>query len=91
MHVLVECSMLQCVRHGYILRLKDILTYENSDFIATSYIVDSEKLTQIILDSSVYGARGGIRLDEAFILERVSRSLSYSLHMHKNEILGLKI
>ena len=62
MHFLVVCSRLQFIRQNYILRLKGILYLENSEIIADSYINDLEKFTQIILDCSVYGARGVLKL-----------------------------
>ena len=55
MHFLVVCSRLQFVRQNYIERLKGNLYLENSEIIADSYISDPEKLTQIILDCSVWG------------------------------------
>ena len=53
---------------------------------------DLEKLTQIILDCSVYGARGLLNLsaESIAIIERTSRNLCYDLHKNRNEILGLK-
>ena len=67
MHFLVVCSRLQFVSQNYIRRLKGILYLENSEIIADSYIGDPEKLTQIILDCSVYGARGVLSFFRMYI------------------------
>ena len=91
MHFLVVCSRLQFVRQNYIERLKGILYLENSEIIADSYISDPEKLTQIILDCSVYGARGVLKLGKGTVMniERLSRNLCYALHKHRSELLCL--
>ena len=92
LHFLVECSRLQPVRHKHILNLKSILQLENSKSKVELYTSDLEKLTQIILDCSVYGARGLLNLsvDSIANIERTSRNLCYDLHKNRNEILGLK-
>ena len=91
-HFLVVCSRLQFIRQNYILRLKGILYLENSEIIADSYINDPEKLTQIILACSVYGARGVLKLGkETFMnIERLSRNLCYALHKCRSELLCLQ-
>ena len=91
MHFLVVCSRLQFVRQNYIERLKGILYLENSEIIADSYISDPEKLTQIILDCSVYGARGILKLGKETVMniERLSRNLCYALHKRRSELLCL--
>ena len=80
------------MRHKHILNLKSILQLENSKSKVELYTSDLEKLTQIILDCSVYGARGLLNLSVESIanIERTSRNLSYDLHKNRNEILGLK-
>ena len=91
MHFLVVCSRLQFVRQNYIERLKGLLYLENSEIIADSYISDPEKLTQIILDCSVYGARGVLKLGKETVMniERLSRNLCYALHKCRSELLCL--
>ena len=91
MHFLVVCSRLQFVRQNYIERLKGILYLENSEIIADSYISDPEKLAQIILDCSVYGARGVLKLGKETVMniERLSRNLCYALHKRRSELLCL--
>ena len=51
---LVECSRL--------------LYLENSEKIADSYINNPEKLRQIILDCSEYGAKGVLKLSEETVM-----------------------
>ena len=72
-------------------RLKGLLYLENSEIIADSYISDPEKLTQIILDCSVYGVRGVLKLgkETAMNIERLSRNLCYALHKRRSELLCL--
>ena len=76
MHFLVVCSRLQFVRQNYIRHLKGILYLENSEIIAASYISNLEKLTQIILDCSLNGARGVLKLSKETVMyiERLSRN-----------------
>ena len=90
-HFLVVCSRLQFVRQNYIGRLKGILYRENSEIIADSYISDPAKLTQIILDCSVYGARGVLKLGKETVMniEPLSRNLFYALHKCRSELLCL--
>ena len=90
-HFLVVWSRLQFVRQIYIACLKGILYLENSEIIADSYISDPEKLTQIILDCSVYGARGVLKLGKETVMniERLSRNLCYALHKCRSELLCL--
>lgn len=92
MHFLVECSRLQPVRLRHVMNLKSFLQSENSNATAELYTNNPEKLTQIILDCSKYGARGLLNLtaDSITNIERVSRNLCYDLHKNRNEILGLK-
>ena len=66
-HFLVVCSRFQFVSQNFIRRLKGILYLENSEIIADSYISNPEKLTQIILDCSVYGARGILSFFLAYV------------------------
>ena len=79
------------MRHKHILNLKIILQLENSKSKVELFTSDLEKLTQIILDCSVYGARGLLNLsvESISIIERASRNLCYDLHKNRNEILGL--
>ena len=46
---------------------------------------------QIILDCSVYGARGVLKLDKETVMniERLSRNLCYALHKCRSELLCL--
>ena len=72
LHFLVECSRLQPLRHKDISNLKSILQLENSKSKVELYASDLEKLTQIILDCSVYRARGLLNLsaESIAIIER---------------------
>ena len=90
MHFLVVCSRLQFVRQNHIERLKGLLYLENSEIIADSYISDPEKLTQIILDCSVYGARGVLKLGKETVMniEGLSRNFCYALHKRMSELLN---
>ena len=45
-----------------------MLYLENSEIIAGSYVSDPEKSTQIILDCSVYGARGILKLGKETVM-----------------------
>ena len=91
-HFLVVCSRLQFVRQNYIGRLKGMLYLENSEIIADSYISDPEKLTQIILDCSVCGARGVLKLGKETVMniERLSRNLCYAYNKCRGELLWLQ-
>ena len=91
-HFLVVCSRLQFVRQNYIGRLKGMLYLENSEMIADSYISDPEKLTQIILNCSVYGARGVLKFGKETVMniELLSRNLCYALHKCRSELLCLQ-
>ena len=93
MHFIVECSRLQPVRHKHILNLKSTLMSENSSVSVDLYTNNSEKLTQIILDCSKYGAGGLLKLSKDSItkIEHISRNLCYDLHKTRNELLGLKL
>ena len=81
------------MRHRHISNLKSILQLENSKSTVELYTSDLEKLTQIILDCSEYGARGLLNLSTESIanIEHISRNLCYNIHTNRNEILGLKI
>ena len=68
-----------------------MLYLENSEIIADSYISDPEKLMQIILDCSVYRARGVLKLGKETVMniKRLWRNLCYALHKYRSELLCL--
>ena len=61
------------MRHKHISNLKNILRLENSKSKVETYTSGLEKLTQIIPDCSVYGARGLLNLSAESIanIERI--------------------
>ena len=56
MHFLVECSKLSNIRQGFIQSLKDTLITKNAETCVNEIIADPEKVTQLILGSSVHVA-----------------------------------
>ena len=94
-HFLVECSRLENVRHRFRSQIREILLhFNNSENRVQSYISDKESLTQLLMDSSVCGAKRRLILtteETIDSLEKLSRSWCFALHRHRSEILGLRL
>ena len=52
-----------------------------------------KKVTQIILDSSVYASNGDLNIDAAMTIciDKISRNMCYALHKRRCELLSLKM
>ena len=66
-HFLVECSRLEKIRHQFRSQISQKLLQNNSDTCVQSYISNNERLTHLLLDSTVYGANGSLVLIEETI------------------------
>ena len=63
-HFLVEYSRLENVRHRFRSQIIEILLQNNSENCVQSYISDKESLTELLMYSSVCGAKGSLILTE---------------------------
>ena len=55
--------------------------------------LDPERVTQIILDSSVYAVNGDLNIDAemTICIEKISWNICYALHKRRCELLSLKV
>ena len=63
-HFLVECSSLEKVRHQFKPHFMRLLTQNNAESYVKAYLSKTENWTQLLLDSTVCGAKGGLILSD---------------------------
>ena len=70
-----------------------LLTQNNAESHVNAYLSKTENLTQLLLDSTICGAKGGLILseDSGCALEKLSRNWCFALHRLRSELLGLKL
>ncbi|MEW8544375.1 MAG: reverse transcriptase family protein, partial [Candidatus Thiodiazotropha sp.] len=92
-HFLVECSSLEKVRQQFKPHIVQLLSQNNAEAQVKMYLSKAENMTQLLLDSSLCGAKGGLVLSKEidFELEKLTRNWCFALHRCRSELLGLKL
>ena len=82
MNFLVECSRLSNIRQGYIQAMRNIRMTSNTKARIDEVLTNSEKATQLILDSSVHAKNGDLFIEKEMTdcIEMISRNMCYKLH-----------